>query len=78
MDGADIPFEVALSIVLAAAVEGADRHSLLSALNRPARAEQPEPAEPVQQPAPADAPALVFAFPVPADSDPDDHGPFAA
>ena len=78
MDGADIPIEVALSIVLAAAVEGADRHSLLSALHRPARAGQSEPAEPVGQPAPAGAPALVFAFPVPADADPDDHGPFAA
>jgi hypothetical protein len=84
VDGADIPIEVALSIVLAAAVQGADRQSLLSALTRPAAVppvepvEQVEPVEPVEQLEPAGAPALVYAFPAPADADPDDDGPFAA
>jgi hypothetical protein len=66
LDGTDIPIEIALSIVLAAAVEGADRQGLLSALRGP------EPSEPA-----AASPALVIAFPAQAGS-PDDDGPFAA
>ena len=65
MDGTDIPIEIALSIVLAAAVEGADRQGLLDALRGTDPVETSDP-----------APALVFAFPTTAGS-PDD-GPSAA
>ncbi len=90
MDRADIPIEVALSIVLAAAVDGADRRSLLTALGgprpvveglprpRPAGAGTPDRREDAEDV--AGAPALVFAFPAPAgpDDDPDPEGPAAA
>jgi hypothetical protein len=86
MDRADIPIEVALSIVLAAAVDGADRRGLLTALSgpRPVLEGLPRPrpggdegADPdLPEPDGDGAPALVFAFPAPDEPDPD--GPAAA
>lgn len=87
MDRADIPIEVALSIVLAAAVDGADRRSLLTALSRPRPVlealPRPRSADAAHGPvgdeaapdAAAGAPALVFAFPAPTAKDHGDHEP---
>ena len=81
MDRADIPIEVALSIVLAAAVDGADRRNLLAALTGPpAMATLPRPRPDGDGAAPDRdrAPALVFAFPAAADQDDEPDGPAAA
>ena len=92
MDRADIPIEVALSIVLAAAVDGADRRSLLTALSgpRPMLEALPGPRSTDQDGGTgaggteraddgAGAPALVFAFPAPPgpDQEPDPDAPAA-
>lgn len=71
MDRADIPIEVALSIVLAAAVDGSDRRGLLTALNGGLPAEGADDGR---------GPALVFAFPDRAATAPehDPDGPAAA
>jgi len=68
MDGAQIPLEVALSCVLAAAVEGADRRGLLAALHDGPNSPSPAATD--------RGPALVYAFPAP--SAPEDDGPNAA
>jgi hypothetical protein len=81
MDRADIPIEVALSIVLAAAVDGADRRGLLAALRGPlpvAGLPRPRPDVDGEGVDVDRTPALVFAFPTVADHDDEPDGPAAA
>ena len=79
MDRADIPIEVALSIVLAAAVEGADRRSLLTALSgTPRPPAQPDLLATDRHADRQQAPALVFAFPTQPGAGPEHDGPAAA